>query len=226
MERKKVLGIGGRTAARILRHRDESRSRAASGAGPSRRFSVSPLPLTLLAPPNQGLSTPNHDTGPLLLEGRVAHSEYSDGNPSVGPGGDPSELFLPILKEGESRVNVEPDSAGGYSELVCLRHELNRHCGTLEILQLLEDESEATKYAMSRELHPTANGIRNSVDWLEWLGLIERVPGHSQTKPYRLTEQGRALVNSPLRTWPRWLVVRRPVPTRRLRKVAASEPGR
>ena len=103
----------------------------------------------------------------------------------------------------------ESRSEHEFGEMVCLRHELNQHCGTLEILQLLNDEGQATKYAMAREVHPTANGIRSSVEWLEWLGLVERVPGPSRSKPYRLTEQGGELVNSPLRTWPRWLIVRR-----------------
>ena len=212
MERRKDPGIDRRAAARIVRHRDESGSRVDSGTGLCRQYSISPLPVTLLAPSNQEMSTPSCDTGPLPIEGRVPRSESSVVGPSVGPGRDLSEQSLAVLEEGEPPENVEPDSVGGFSEPVCLRHELNRHCGTLEILQMLDDESQATKYAMSRELHPTAKGIRSSVEWLECLGLIERDPGHSHSKPYRLTDQGRALVNSPLRTWPRWLVVRRPVP--------------
>ena len=68
-------------------------------------------------------------------------------------------------------------------------------------------EGEATKYAMSRKLPPTPKAIASSIHCLEWLGLIEKVPSKSRSKPYRLTSRAKELLGKTLDAWPSWLTV-------------------
>ncbi len=102
-----------------------------------------------------------------------------------------------------------PQAHVEFSDRVSLMHELDQTCGSWEILRHLSDESQSTAYSMTRQLHPSPNGIKSSLRKLEWLGLIERVPGGSVSKPFCLTEQGKTLMERPLRAWPLWLTLQR-----------------
>ena len=81
-------------------------------------------------------------------------------------------------------------------------YELNRHCGALEILHFLGREGSATRYAMSRQLHPSRKGIDKSISCLERFGLIQREVRNGSASRYELSNLGESLFNGSFRSWP------------------------
>ncbi len=84
-----------------------------------------------------------------------------------------------------------------------LAYEFSRHCGSIEILQFLDREGSASVYLMSKRLTPTHTAIERALRWLLGRRLVECSPaeGFPFTKTFRLTEYGRAIVESPVRSW-------------------------
>lgn len=84
---------------------------------------------------------------------------------------------------------------------------LNSYCGTFDILRLLMRGGEATEYALSRKLPQTPKAIASSIHYLEWLGLIEKVPNSSDSRSYQLTNRSKELLAKPLDAWPSWFAI-------------------
>lgn len=126
--------------------------------------------------------------------------------------GAASAVHLTTARSSALRLTSSPPLARfGHFPLhrrrIPLFYALTSYCGTFDILRLLTREGQASKFAMSRKLPPTPKAIASSVHCLEWLGLIERVPSSSRSKPYRLTSVGKDLLAKPLDAWPSWLTV-------------------
>jgi DNA-binding HxlR family transcriptional regulator len=191
--------------------RNKRAVRAGPGTASDRRDTVGRGGDPAVSNSNRSSLAPDPDFKGHLPGREPARNGLSGGialRPTVGTQPVPRSLSRSAaFKQGLDEPGTSAESVFWLGEQVSLLHELNRHCGTLEILRLLNDEGPATKYAMTRSLHPAPSGIKSSVRCLEWLGLIERVPGDSVSKPYHLTEQGKALVSQPLNAWPLWLAI-------------------
>jgi DNA-binding HxlR family transcriptional regulator len=84
-----------------------------------------------------------------------------------------------------------------------LLHELEHHRGTFEILLLLYRERSASPSQLRRRLKSGQEALDAALDGLNRLGLIniDPVRGFPFTKTYRLTERGRALIETPMGSW-------------------------
>jgi hypothetical protein len=83
-------------------------------------------------------------------------------------------------------------------------YELEHHRGALEILLLLNRQDLATKSTLRQHLRPGPEALGGAIRSLLKLDLVETfaVQTFPFAKTYRLTGRGKAILDSPLPSWP------------------------
>lgn len=127
-----------------------------------------------------------------------------DGFVSRAPPDDSLTAAIPSIESRRARLNARSASRRTTPKAKPLAYELSRHCGSIEILQFLDRVESSSTYLMSRRLTPTHTAIERALRWLVERGLVgcQSAEEFPFKKTYRLTEQGRAVVESPARVWP------------------------
>lgn len=119
-------------------------------------------------------------------------------SPSSGIQFNSPDARIRSLMGGRTQLEISPTDS--FSVL----YEIEHHRGALEILLLLNRESSATKSRFRQCLRPGPQSIGCALQSLVQLDLIEAssIRAFPFATAYRLTSRGRALSESPLRSWP------------------------
>ena len=211
MERKRVPGIGGKTATPPSTPRlpDEAPSRKrghiaggyASGAAiPSLPGSDLSLRRSAKAPPRRN----GGRSGPFPIA-QDHHGEASPMNFAQSTANGTEEA---PIRETDSLFEPKREPRITISDPYSILYELERYRGELEVLHLLYREGSASFSRMRQRLRPGQTALERSLRGLVRLGLVSY--SRSQSFPfsvvYALTDRGKELVDARFRSWPDVLV--------------------